>query len=172
MVEVMKKVSRKYEENVKAARKLFPRALVLDVTIEGAMSKLDPSYPVGKVDVPGMRVKGLSVAGVWEALKVFDRKEEIDEAWIADERKLGKKRGCKSWGALKGLQISGEVVSEDEGRRIMREIYEGIVKDRFATILEGIKTAAEKRTVVLLDYEGESAHPFSHAEVLKEIIAA
>ena len=109
MVEVMKKVSEKYEENVKAARKNFPKALVLDVTMDGAMKKMDPDYPIGKVDVPGMMLKGLSLNGVWEGLKEFrtmkrdkesgEMKEvvkEMDVEWMNDERKLGKVRDRKS----------------------------------------------------------------------------
>lgn len=172
MVEVMKKVSEKYEENVKAARKIFPRALVFDVTMDGAMKKMDPAYPVGKVEIPGRMVKGLSLSGVWEGLKVFEKKMEIDEEWMNDERKLGRIRGCKSWGKFEGIMIKGEVVKEEEGRKIFIRIYEEMIKERFGRVLEGIKREAEKRTVVLLDYKEENERPFNHVEILKEMLAA
>ena len=170
MVAVMKKVSEKYEENVKAARKAFPKALVFDVTVEGAMGLLDPAVPVGKVEVPGKRVKGLSLAGVWEGSKVFRKKMEIDVAWMADERKLGRVRGCKSWGEMEGVMVNGEVLTEEEGRKMFRGMYEELVRERYSTILEGIRKGAGKRPVVLLDYREERERPFNHVEVLKEIL--
>ena len=172
MVEVMKKVSEKYEENVKAVRKIFPKALVFDVTIEGAMKRLDPDFPIGNVRIPGKRRKGLSLNGVWEGLKVFDKKEEIDEGWMMDERKVGKKRGCKSWGKLKGIWIEDGEVEIEEGKRIFEEMYRELVMERFERVIEGLRREAEKRTVVLLDYKEERVRPFNHVEVLKEMLVA
>lgn len=170
MVKVMKKVSEKYEENVKVARKEFPKALVLDLTMEGAMKRMDPAFPLGKVEIPGMMGKGLSLKGVWEGLKVFRNKEEIDEKWMNDERKLGKERGCKSWGKLEGLKIGNEVIGEEEGKKIFRKMYEEMLKERFEAVLEGIRREAKKRTVVLLDYREEVERPFNHVEVVKEML--
>lgn len=170
MVEVMKKVSERYEDNVKAARKMYPKALVLDVTLEGAMRKMDPGYPVGKVSVPGGKKKGLSLGGVWEGLKVFEKKEETDERWMNDERKLGKVRGCKCWGKMVGIMVGDERMDVEEGKTMFRGFYEALVRERFGRVLEGIRREAEKRTVVLLDYAGERERPFSHAEVLKEML--
>lgn len=172
MVEVMKKVSERYEENVKAVRKVFPGALVLDVTLGGAMMKMDPGYPIGGVEIPGKFRKGLSVNGVWEGLKVFEKKDGIDERWMVDERKVGKVRGCKSWGKLMGIRVREEVIGEEDGKELMRELYEGLMKERFGRVLEGIRKEAEKRVVVLLDYKDESDRPFNHVEVLKELIVA
>lgn len=172
MVEVMKKVSEKYEENVKAARKNFPKALVLDVTMDGAMKKMDPDYPIGKVDVPGMMFKGLSLNGVWEGLKVFKRKMEVDKKWMLDERKLGKVRGCKSWGELEGIMIEGNVMEIEEARKMFEEMYKRILRERFGRVLEGIRREAERRTVVLLDYKEGEERAFNHVEVLKGILVA
>ena len=172
MVEVVKKVSEKYDENVKAVRKNFPKALVFDVTIEGAMKRLDPNFPIGNVRVPGMKKKGLSVNGVWESLKVFKKKEEIDEKWMADERKVGKMRGCKSWGKLLGIQIGDDVLDLEEGGKIFEKIYREIVEERFGRVIEGLRREAEKRNVVLLDYKEERLRPFNHVEILKEILVA
>ena len=185
MVEVMKKVSGKYEENVKAARKIFPKALVFDVTLEGSMKRLDPGFPIGKVDVPGRKIKGLSVNGVWEGLKEFrtmkrdkesgEMKEvvkEIDIEWMNDERKLGKVRGCKCWGELIGIRVGAELVDVEKGSEIFKEVYERLMKERFGRVLEGIRREARKRTVVLLDYMEERKRPFNHVEVLREMLVA
>lgn len=172
MVEVMKKVSENYVENAKAARKMFPKAVVFDVTMDGAMKKLDPSFPLGKIEIPGMNKKGLSLRSVWEGLKVFEKKENIDELWMNDEKKLGKLRGCKSWGKLKGIKIKDEVIEREEGERIFEEIYENLIGERFGKMIAGIRKEAEKRPVVLLDYKEENERPFNHVEVLKKLIVA
>ena len=171
MVVVMKKVSEKYEENVKAVRKLYPKALVFDVTAEGAMKKLDPDFPVGDIRIPGkMRNQGLSLNSVWEGLKVFKKKDEIDEKWMKDENKLGKRRGCKSWGEMTGIKIKEELVGIEEGKKIFREMYVELVKEKYGRIVAALKREANKRPVVLLDYKEERERPFNHVEVLKEII--
>ena len=182
MVEVMKKVSEKYEENVKAARKSFPKALVFDVTMQGAMKWLDPDFPIGKVKIPGMGMKrGLSIRNIWEGLKVFEKNKEndekmknevIDERWMTDERKIGKKRGCKCWKKVVGIKIGEEVVEIGEARKIFQELYEEIIKERYGHVLRGIREEAEKRPVVLLDYQEEDERPLNHAEILKNLIAA
>ena len=172
MVEVMKKVSGKYEENYKAARINFPKALVLDVTKDGLMKKLDPTYPLGRVEVPGMKVTGLSLRGVWEGLKIFKRKKEIDVKWMNDERKLGMERGCKSWGELEGIKIGEEVVGVEDGVEIFKELYERLMQERCWRMLDGIRREAEKKTVVLLDYMGGEERPFNHVEMLRGMIAA
>ena len=170
MVEVVKKVSEKYEINAKEVRKNFPKALVLDVTIDGGMKWLDPAFPMGGVMIPGMKKKGLSVMGVWEGLKIFKKKEEIDEKWMNDEKKLGKVRGCKVWGKLEGIKIEDNLIGEEEGKKIFKEIYEDLIRERFGKVLEGIRKEAEKRTVILLDYKEEKERPFNHVEILKEIL--
>ena len=171
MVEVMKKVSEKYEENVKAVRKLFPKALVFDVTAEGAMKKLDPDFPIGEINIPGkMWLKGLSLSGVWEGLKVFKNKKEIDEKWMKDENKLGKIRGCKSWGNVMGFKINDEIVGIEEGNEFFRQMYENLVNEKYGRILEVLKREASSRPVVLLDYKDERERPFNHVEVLKDML--
>ena len=96
MVKVVKKVSEDYVRNAEMVREIFPGAVVLDVTIDGGMNKLDPGYLWGgkkekedgkwelirDVDVIGReKEKGLSLKGVIEGLKLFKRKGEVDEKW-------------------------------------------------------------------------------------------
>ena len=170
MVEVMKKVSENYVENVKKVRKNFPKALVFDVTVDGALKKFDLSFPVEKVEIPGMNRRGLSFECVWEGLKVFEKKEEIDLKWMNDERKIGKVRGCKSWGKLKGIKIGNDIVSEEEGKEIFKKMYVDFVKDRYGMVIDGIKKVSENKMVVLLDYKEEKNRIFNNVDVLKELI--
>ena len=80
MVIVVKKQSRVYEKVANAVRMMYPNAVVLDVTRGGLMRKLDPSFPLRRVKVPGCDETSLSVLGVWEGLKVFSRNnhKEVD----------------------------------------------------------------------------------------------
>ena len=171
MVVVMKKVSENYVINAKKARKEWPGALVLDVTLEGAMGRLDPAFPVGGVIIPGReKWRGLSVKGVFEGMKVFERRKMIDESFFFDEKKLGKTRGCKSYGKLLGVRVGEETL---EGMEKVREVYEnlyrGTVSEKFEKWLESLRKEKEKKTIVLLDY-AEEGEMRSHAEILKEMI--
>lgn len=173
MVEVMKKVSGDYVENAKMAKKNWKDAVVLDVTMGGGMEKLDPSFPIGKVRIPGIKRKmALSIGGMWEGLKIFKKKDVIDESFFVSEKKLGKKRCCKGYGELVGVKIGDEVVDVEKGiEEVFVKRYKEEMKERFEMVIEGLKNESKKRTVVLLDYrEGEEKYPVSHVELLKEII--
>ena len=104
MVKVMKKVSEDYVKNAEMVREIFPGAVVMDVTIDGGMKKLDPGYAWGgkkeveerkwmwirEIEVPGReKEKGLSLKGVIEGLKLFKKKDKVDEQWWNDEKFLG-----------------------------------------------------------------------------------
>lgn len=180
MVKVMKKVSEDYVKNAEAVREIFPDAVVLDVTIDGGMKRLDPGYPWGgkdedgkwrkEIEVPGMeKEKGLSLKGVMEGLKVFRRKDQKDEKWWKDEKFLGRERNCKSYGKLLGFDLGEGSVNVEKGKEIFGEIYREEIEKRFGRTLEGLRK--EKRVVVLLDYmDGDERKVINHAEILKEII--
>lgn len=169
MVIVVKKESRVYEEVANTVRNQYPDAVVLDVTREGLMRKLDPSFPLGGVKVPGCDETSLSVLGVWEGLKVFARKD-IDPAYFSKERLQGKVRGCKSYGALRGIKAGEEILSvEDAVGEVFCKTYRETIERRFRAILDSL--SRETRPVVLLDYKDEERlSPVSHAELLKEMI--
>ena len=166
----MRKESENYVENAVAARKNWRRAVVLDVTMGGGMERLDPSFPIGNVLVPESRKKSLSILGMWEGLKVFSKKKEIDESYFMSERKLGKARNCKSYGKLVGVQIGEDVMEIEKAvEEVFKKEYVKNIKERYGKIIEGLKREAEKREVVLLDYNYEK-YPVSHAMMLKELI--
>ena len=173
MVVVMKMVSENYVKNVKAARKSWPGAIVLDPTLGGAMKKLDPACPIGRVKAPGKKwIESLSILGIWEGLKVFSKKDVVDYSFLKDERKLGKVRGCKSYGRMIGIRIDEEVIDESVAvDEVFVKLYKETIGKRFGNLIEGIKEQAKSRTVVLLDYpEGKEKYPKSHVEILKEMI--
>lgn len=172
MVKVVKKVSGGYVKNAEMIRKIFPKAVVLDVTEDGLMGKFDPGFPVGRIKAPGMEGEmGLSFRGIWEGLKVFSKMDKVDGRWLKDERKLRKKREFKSYGNLVGIRIGKEVVDEERGMEVFEEVYKDYVKERFRVEIEGIVNEVKKRVVVLLDYEaGDGRKWMDHAEILKRVI--
>lgn len=173
MVVIMKKVCEDYVKNSKEARKKWPGAVVLDPTLGGAMEKFDPAFPIGKVKVLGSKwMESLSIMGIWEGLKVFSKKNEIDSGYFKDVKKLGKVRGCKSYGRLVGIKVGDNVIEgEDEMVDLFEKLYRETIYGRFDFLIESLKGQAEGRTVVLLDYkEGDERYPVSHVEILKEMI--
>lgn len=170
MVEVMKKVSEKYVENAIVAKKNWPGAIVLDITLGGGMENLDPAFPIGNVLVPNSFKKSLSVMGMWEGLKVFSKRMKTDESFFISEKKLGKERNCKSYGKLIGIKIGDDVIEIDRAiEEVYKKEYVKNIKERFGRIIEGLKRESGKRDVVLLDYNFEK-YPFSHAVIIKEMI--
>ena len=184
MVKVVKKVSEDYVRNAEMVREMFPGAVVMDVTIDGGMRKLDPGYvwggkkekEEGKFElVKDVRVvgrekeMGLSLKGVMEGLKLFKRKNKVDDKWWKEEKFLGKERNCKSYGKLMGYDMGNESVGVRRGKEIFGEIYKEEIEKRFENVLEGLRK--EERVVVLLDYmEGDERKVINHAEILKELI--
>ena len=184
MVKVVKKVSEDYVKNAEMVREIFPGAVVMDVTIDGGMKKLDPGYVWGgkkekedgkvelikDVSVVGRgKEKGLSLKGVIEGLKLFKRKGEIDDKWWKNEKFMGKERNCKSYGKLMGFDMGNESVSVNKGKEIFEKIYKEEIEKRFGNVIEGLRR--EERVVVLLDYkEGAERTVINHAGILKELI--
>ena len=170
MVAVMKKVSEKYVENAIVAKKNWPGAIVLDVTLGGGMETLDPAFPIGNVLVPNCNKKSLSIMGMWAGLKVFSKRMMTDESYFISEKKLGKERNCKSYGKLVGVKIGNDVIEIEKAvEEIYKKEYIKNLKERFGKIIEGLKREAGKKHVVLLDYNFEK-YPFSHAAIIKEMI--
>ena len=184
MVKVVKKVSEDYVKNAEMVREIFPGAVVMDVTIDGGMKKLDPGYiwggkkekEDGKVElikdvsvVGREKEKGLSLKGVIEGLKLFKRKGEVDQKWWKNEKFLEKERNCKSYGKLMGFDMGNESVSVEKGKEVFEKIYKEEVEKRFVNVIEGLRK--EERVVVLLDYmEGDERKVINHAGILKELI--
>ena len=168
----MEKVCGNYEKNVKEIRKEFPGALVFDISKDGAMGYLSPQGPWGNVDVPGMEGRsGLSVLGIWEGLKVFERKG-MDGNYFYDERKLGMVRKCKSYGRWIGVRYGDELLEKDEGiEKVFKRMYRKEVMKRYGKVIEGMRELVKKRDVVFLEGSEEKLKaPCSVGEILKSMI--
>lgn len=171
MVEVMKKVSENFVKNAKEARKKFRGALVLDISKRGGMGYLSPECEWRGIEIEGREEKGNSVKGIWEGLKIFRSRKEVDMKYWMEEGKLGKDRGCKTYGPQVGMWWNGDIIGIEEGVEKMRDLYRREVKRRYAEVIERIRKEGESRVVVLLeDGENERKIPFSHGMILKELI--
>lgn len=172
MVVVMKKVSENYVMNAKAAKKMWPGAVVLDLTLGGAMEKLDPAFPIGEIKAPLKKwTESHSIMGIWEGLKVFNKKD-IDISYMTDIKKLGKERKCKSYGRMKGIKIEDGIIEGDDNvTDFYKKIYKDVIGERFGDLIENLKRIAKETDIVLLDYcEGDEKYPVSHVELFKELI--
>lgn len=172
MIKVVKKVSGGYVKNAEMIRKIFPGAVVLDVTEDGLMGKLDPGYPVGWIGVPGMEGEyGLSLKGIWEGLKVYENRDVRDSKWWRNERLLGKERWFKCYGKLIGVRIGDTVMDLERGKEFFEVMYERMLRERFGRDVEIIRKESMKRIVVLLDYEeGDDRKWIDHAGILKSVV--
>jgi hypothetical protein len=84
--------------------KLWPGALIVDVTSKGAEPwvRFSPFFPHGGIPIPNSSgVFAESVEGHWQGLKVFER-EDVDPHKWAITTMSGIKRSGKSRGAVRG----------------------------------------------------------------------
>lgn len=174
MVKVMKKVSKNYVMNAKVARNGNDKVKVFDVTLDGAMGFLDPVGVWGNIEIMGRREKALSLLGMWEGLKVFEKKKEIDIRYFSNIKFQGKIRGCKSYGKLVGVRCGDVIVDIDDGKELLfKEVYKTEVLKRFGNVIQNLRRLEKEKEedIVLLDYmKGDEKSPISHVEILKELI--
>ena len=173
MVVVFKKVSEGYVMNAKAAKKEWPKAVVFDPTLGGAMEMFDPAFALGKIKVPGEKwLEAHSIMGIWEGLKIFSKKDVVDVSFMRDMKKVGKVRGCKSYGRMVGIKVGDEMIEGDENLKdFFRKLYKEVIGERFKERIEKLGELDKEKVIVLLDYpEGGERYPVSHVEILKELI--
>ncbi|MBP3960300.1 hypothetical protein J8F10_34160 [Gemmata sp. G18] len=161
--------------------KLWPDALVVDVTSKGPEPwvRFSPFFPHGGIPIPNTPERtAASVEGLWQGLKVFE-KEDIDPAKWAITSMRNIKRAGRSRGVVRGHRfgISGdELIGYREARcRIYLPAYRWILENRLKQELEQLRAAADRGTVVLLDYETNAdvedlSSPLSHAALVKHYL--
>jgi hypothetical protein len=163
-------------------QKRFGDALRIDVTSRGAEPwvRLSPFYPHGGIPVPFTPGRtAISVEGVWQALKVFER-ANVDASKLDVASMKGIKRTVRSLGRVlghrKGLH-GDELLGYVEARRaIYVPTYEWMLAHRATAQVEQVRELARARDVVLLDYDtngdvDDTRTPLSHAALLARFIA-
>lgn len=154
----------------------YPDATIFDVTSKGAMQKLSPFFPHGKIPVPGMEdTYSFSVEDIWQGLKTFEG-EGIDTSCFTNCTMKDLKRTCRTHGRCLGHKYGDELLEYIEARKkIYVPSYYYMLENYCMNTVKAIKKLSESKTVVLLDYDTnediEDWHkPLSHASLIKRYI--
>lgn len=158
--------------------------LVIDVTStseDATFRKFSPFYAHKPgIPVPGMSgVLSLSVEGIWQGLKEFER-EVIDTSKFRVSNMKGLKRPANDKrGGVRGHRLGDDTMNYVTARK---EIYlpsyayklEHYMQDELA-LLQGLLDEGNK--LMLLDYEtntdvNDTRKPLSHAQLVKEALIA
>ena len=158
-----------------------PDALIYDVTSRGPelWVRFSPFYPHGNIPVPfSPGVVSMSVEGIWQGLKVFER-ADVDTARFTMTTMRGIKRSARTYGAVLGHRagVHGDrLLPYVEARRLIYlPAYRWVLEHRVTDLVEALRRTAISRTIVLLDYETncdveDTGRPLSHACLIARYI--
>lgn len=168
-------------KSVKTLEKIYPGALIIDVTSKGAEPwiKVSPFYPHGGIPIPfSINSFATSVEGIWQGLKVFEN-EGIDFSKFQINNMKGIKRTVRKFGKplghSKGIE-SKELLDYITARKeIYLRSYGWVLDNKANETIQLLKNEAEKRDIVLLDYDTNGdieniQKPLSHAALVKKYI--
>jgi hypothetical protein len=167
-------------EVVSKRRKLVAAGrVVLDVTSKGPQPwvKLSPFYPHGGIPVPlSPGLVGASVEGIWQALKVFES-TDVDHSKLSVTSMTGLKRTVRRFGPVLGHRVGPHLLGYEAARRqIYLPAYRWVLENRVPDLIDELRSLAEARGVVLLDYTTNGdvtdlATPLSHAALIAQHVA-
>ncbi len=173
MVEVQNR--RRKIENIK---KVYPNAVIVDVTSKGEMPmlKFSPFYPIGNIPIPFSPNKfSQSVEGIWQGLKVF-KNNDVDERKFENTSMKGLKRTVRKFGIprghRKGINGNGLLDYITARKLIYLPAYKWVLDNQLEEEINELKKLSKNGTLILLDYEtnGEIENPkkpLSHAQLIK-----
>lgn len=157
-------------------------AMILDVTSHGLEPwvRFSPFFPHGNIPVPfSPEITAMSVEGIWQALKVFER-ADIDPSKLTITTMRGIKRSVRTLGAVLGHRAglhSERLLSYIEARhQIYLPAYRWVLDHCLQTELDELRRMNAERSVVLLDYETNAdiedvTRPLSHAALIVRYVA-
>ena len=170
---------RKKRENI---LKDYPDATIIDVTSksEDEYVRMSPFYPHWGIPVPfSPNWISVSVEGVWQGLKVFE-KAGIDTKLFSNSTMKNLKRSERKYGKTLGHRkgVNGnskQLLNYLQARLyIYAPTYRWVLDNRVKDLVERIRELASQGTVVLLDYETNTDifvnKPISHAGLIKAYI--
>lgn len=138
--------------------KEFPDAIIHNVTSKATdeFVKFSPFYPHGGIPVPfSPRFTAYSVESIWQGLKDYDS-VGIDTKAFQNDTMSDLKRTTRKYGHVKGHRkgVNGtEHLGYIEARKaIYAPSYRWVLENKIPHLVEKLRTEAESRTVVLLDY--------------------
>jgi hypothetical protein len=156
-------------------------AAIVDLTSRAAEPwvRFSPFYPHGGIPVPfSPGVTSLSVEGIWQGLKVFER-ANVDTSKFAVDSMRGIKRSARAYGRVVGHRagVAGDMLLPylEARRSIYLPPYRWTLDHRLQDQLAELRRLGAGRTVVLLDYETNCAvedlsHPLSHACLVRRYL--
>jgi len=157
--------------------KRYPNALIIDVTSRGIQPwvKFSPFYPHGNIPVPySPNITAVSVEGVWQGLKVFER-ADIDVTKFNITTMSGIKRSSRTFGNVIGHRagVNSEIILSyrDARYQIYLPTYQWVLTHYLQTEVQQLIAASKKQSIVLLDYETNAdvdnlTKPLSHAALI------
>ena len=159
----------------------YPTAKIVDVTSKATtgLVKLSPFYPHGEIPIPFSEGQtAMSVEGIWQGLKVFE-KEDIDPKMLLNDKMKNIKRTVlkfgKPLGHRKGTKGT-ELLDYIQARiQIYLPAYLWVLENKVQYIIERLRQASKEQDIVLLDYETNddvlnSRKPLSHAYLVKAYV--
>jgi hypothetical protein len=162
--------------SVEKVKKAYADAVVLNMTDKGAMKKLSPKYPHEGIPVPfEEEVMALSVDGIWNGCKVFERRG-IDKRYFNKDMMKEVDREIKYGGKCKGFRNGlrgAKLMDEVEARKkILIPAYNWMLENKCGKLVNVLKKISEEKTLVLLDYSDNGdvenvSEPLSYASLLK-----
>lgn len=158
-------------------REHYGDATFLDVTSRGPQPwvRFSPFYPHGGIPVPfSPGYTGISVEGIWQGLKVFER-ADVDHSKLTVTTMQNLKRSSRSFGAVLGHRagLDGEYLLDYVEARyaIYLPAYRWVLEQCLHDLTEELRHLGALQTVVLLDYEtnadiDDPSRPLSHAALV------
>lgn len=168
-------------KKLETIQKVYPTAIVLDLTSNGEMPwiKFSPFYPHGRIPIPfSPGFVAESVEGIWQGLKVFES-TDIDVACFAIKTMKGIKRTERRYGKVLGHRqgVTGEsLLSYREARyQIYLPVYKWVLDNCLQTETVRLRQISHEQDIVLLDYETNSdiddlTKPLSHVSLVVRYI--
>jgi hypothetical protein len=155
----------------------FPRGEFIDVTSRGPKPwcEFSPLFPHGEIPVPfSPGVTSLSVEGIWQGLKVFE-KEDVDRRKFAVGNMKGVQRTVSRHGPLRGHRagVKGKKLLDhaEARRKLYLPAYRWVLEHRLGGPLDDLRAMAAAGDVILLDDETDCdfddlTKPLSHAGLI------
>jgi hypothetical protein len=166
---------------IKNITKLYPNAIILDVTSKAKEPyvKISPFYPHGNIPVPFSEgYFASSVEGIWQGLKVFEN-DDVDISKFSVNSMKGLKRTIRKFGnplghrkGVNGTELLDYITAR---RQIYLPSYAFLLEKCIPDLIQKLKELAFKQDLVLLDFETnvdiDNPHkPLSHAGLVKRYL--
>lgn len=161
--------------------KEHPGAILADVTSQAKDDcvKLSPFYPHGGIPVPfSPGYTATCVEAIWQGLKVFET-ADVDVSLFSNDTMKNLKRTVRKYGkplghrkGVHGTELLGYIEAREQ---IYLPTYKWVLENKVASIIDRLRKASEKQTIILLDYETNcdvenAMKPLSHASLIKAYV--